>query len=107
MQRHYSNPSSESTLALGVLGRLMRAFPARAVVGAAGEAEQQTGSTVVNTPRNETRPAQGLLGRIESWIWRLEQRENEAYLAEASGPTDLEARIRALDHLRARKHIPF
>ena len=38
-----------------------------------------------------------LFDRIDAWFWRLEQRELEARLAEATDIYDLEARIRAIE----------
>ena len=115
MQRHHSKLPSASSHALGVVGRLMRAFPARAVVDAGdvvdamqhpvAPAEKAAPAAVgpqLVTPRN-----QGLLGRLETWIWRQQQREREAYLAEATDIADLEARMRVLELRQLRHHRPF
>ena len=109
MQRHHSNPPSESTHALGVLGRLMRAFPARAVADFddLADATQQTQPTVANEHRTVAKPPRGLLARIESWVWRQQQRERETYLAEATDVADLEARMRVIDNRQARNQVPF
>ena len=109
MQRHHSNPPSASHHAIGVLGRLMRAFPARAVVDAGDvvDAMQQSAAPVAVGPQLVTPRHQGLLGRLETWIWRQQQREREAYLAEATDIADLEARMRVLELRQLRNHRPF
>ena len=38
----------------------------------------------------------GLLGRIERWVWKLEQRGVERYLASSQDVFELESRIRDL-----------
>lgn len=109
MQRHHSNLPSASSHALGVLGRLMRAFPARAVVdvGDVVDAAQHSATPVAVGPQLLTPRHQGLLGRLESWIWRQQQRDREAYLAEATDIADLEARMRVLEMRQLRHHRPF
>ena len=42
-------------------------------------------------------PRRGLFDRIENWLWTLQQRDVEAYLAKATDLHDLEARIRELE----------
>ena len=66
MQRHHSNLPSASSHALGVLGRLMRAFPARAVVdvGDVVDAAQHSATPVAVGPQLLTPRHQGLLGRL-------------------------------------------
>ena len=49
-------------------------------------------------PEGESQASKlGLLERIDHWLWRLEQREIEARLAEATDIYDLEVRIRELE----------
>jgi len=38
----------------------------------------------------------GLLGRLERWVWKLEQRGVERYLASSQDVFELESRIRDL-----------
>ena len=106
MSRHYSNTPSESTHAIGVLGRLMRAFPARAVaeVDEVVDLKPQATQPVASKPVESFSARGGLLARLESWIWRQQQREREAYLAEATDIADLEARMRVLEVRRLRNH---
>lgn len=48
-------------------------------------------------PREAPAPAPGLLDRLDTWFWRMEQRALEAQLAKSQDIYDLEARIRALE----------
>ena len=109
MQRHQSNPPSASNHAIGVLGRLMRAFPARAVADANDvvDALQQPKSAVARTPISTATGPQGVLARLEAWIWRQQQRDREAYLADATDIADLEARMRVLELRQIRNQRPF
>ncbi len=109
MQRHQSNPPSASTHAVGVLGRLMRAFPARAVAHAGDvvDALQQSKPAAVSAPVSTSTGPQGVLARLESWIWRQQQRDREAYLANATDIADLEARMRTLELRQIRNQRPF
>ena len=106
MQRHHRNPPSASSHAIGVLGRLMRAFPARAVADAGDIVDivQQPSTPVAAKPHFNPAGSVGLLGWLESWIWRQQQREREAYLAEATDIADLEARMRILEIRQLRHH---
>ena len=38
-----------------------------------------------------------LLDRLDSWIWRLRQRDEERYLAQSQNVIDLERRIREIE----------
>lgn len=109
MQRHHRNPLSATNHAVGVLGRLMRAFPARTVVDAdvAVDAVQQPAAVVRPLVQDNLSNRAGLLGRLESWIWRQQQRERESYLAEATDIADLEARMRVLEIRQLRNHSTF
>jgi len=42
-------------------------------------------------------PSAGLLDRLDHWFWQQEQRQREAYLAQASDIYDLERRMRQLE----------
>lgn len=42
-------------------------------------------------------PRPGLGERISQWLWRIQQREVESYLAQSSDVFELEARIRAVE----------
>ena len=42
-------------------------------------------------------PKRSLFDRIDAWFWRLEQRDLEARLAEATDIYDLEVRIRGIE----------
>ena len=42
-------------------------------------------------------PRQGLLDRLDRWLWRQQQKAHEAYLAGAQDVFDLERRIEAID----------
>ena len=44
-----------------------------------------------------TAPRQSWLQRIERWLWRLEQKRVEAYLARSVDLADLEMRLRRLE----------
>jgi len=109
MQRHHRNPPSATNHAVGVLGRLMRAFPARTVVDAdvVVDAAQQSRVPVAPQPQVGISARVGLLGRLESWIWRQQQRERESYLADATDIADLEARMRVLEIRQLRNHRTF
>ena len=48
-------------------------------------------------PAKPKAPAAGLLDRLDHWFWRQEQRQREAYLAQASDIYDLERRMRHLE----------
>ena len=59
----------------------------------AGSRNQATGQALkpAETPRA------GLLDRLDGWFWRQEQKQREAYLAQASDIFELERRMEALD----------
>ena len=109
MQRYQSKLPSASTHALGVLGRLMRAFPARAVAETeiVADAVQQSRPVVARKPISTSTGPQGLLTLIENWIWRQQQQERDRYLAAATDRADLEARMRVLEMREARDYRPF
>ncbi|MGE0312382.1 MAG: DUF3563 family protein [Lautropia sp.] len=89
---------SPSARAEGVLGRLMRAFPARVLV-----ADDVAPAAVAPAPVSRARPdatSTGLLARLDAWLWRLQQRETEAWLAQATDTADLESRMRSLERGR-------
>lgn len=103
------NLPSASSHAEGVLGRLMRAFPARSMaeVDEVVASKEQTATAAAPTVAQDANASRGFFARIENWIWRQQQREREAYLADATDIADLEARMRVLEHRKARLHTPF
>jgi Protein of unknown function (DUF3563) len=48
-------------------------------------------------PARTTAPSAGLFDRLDYWFWQQEQRQREAYLAQASDIYDLERRMRQLE----------
>jgi len=58
------------------------------------EHPESTGDAPEGEPRRTKR---GFFDRMDAWFWRLEQRELEARLAEATDIYDLEVRIRAIE----------
>ena len=49
-----------------------------------------------SSKRDEAR-RQSMLDRLDRWFWQQQQREQEAYLADAQDVFDLERRIEAID----------
>lgn len=49
------------------------------------------------TPEAPIAPRRGLLHRLERWFWAKQQRDLEAYLAQASDIHDLETRLRLIE----------
>lgn len=106
---------SASDRAEGVLGRLIRALPARSLpdaggVDAAGApvatgAARSAGSApgAVDTLPFE----QGLFARVERWLWAQRQRDTEAYLARSVDMCDLESRMRELDRHADKAYFTF
>lgn len=52
----------------------------------------------------EGAPRRSLLERLERWVWANQQRDLEAYLAQASDIHDLEARIRMIERRGLHAH---
>ncbi len=77
----------------GVLGRLIRAFPARVLAAddVIAPAPQRT-----HAPARDASRA-GLLARFDAWLWRMQQRETDAWLGQAKDTADLEFRMRTLE----------
>ena len=50
-----------------------------------------------NVRRGMARVARNWLDRLDHWLWALQQRDVEAYLAKAIDVYDLEARVRMLE----------
>ena len=78
------------TLDLGIFALLARAF-----APPLARTERSTGSDSVETEPATPRP--GLLDRLDTWCWRMEQRALERHLAKAQDINDLEARMRDLE----------
>jgi hypothetical protein len=101
--------SVQSSYPEGILGRLIRAFPARTLAEADAEVTptfvSQTTPVAASLQQNPVR--RSWVERFDNWLWRLEQREREAYLAGAGDVTELEARMRALEYRRSRSGYPI
>ncbi len=103
-------PIHPSSYPEGVLGRLMRAFPARTL----SEADAQdpierapAADASVAAERREPATPKAFLARLDAWLWRRQQQEREAYLSGASDVTELEARMRQLEARRSRSGQPI
>lgn len=94
VDKFHPTPSA-STRTEGVLGRLMRAFPARVLV-----AEDLSADPIAPVSRSaaaSAAPRPSLLGRLDAWLWRQQQRETEAWLGQAKDASELEQRMRLLE----------
>jgi uncharacterized protein DUF3563 len=49
------------------------------------------------TPMRDATDERGLFERLDQWLWKMHQRDIEAYLARSADIYDLEARQRALN----------
>ena len=78
------------TLDLGIFTLLARAF-APPLARMERSARTHAGTAEAAAPRP------GLLDRLDTWCWRIEQRAVERHLAKARDIYDLEARIRDLE----------
>lgn len=101
--------SIQSSYPEGILGRLIRAFPARTLVEADAEVTPSfvSEATLDAASVQHGAAGRGWIERLDNWLWRLEQREREAYLAGAGDVTELEARMRALEYRRSRSGYPI
>lgn len=69
-----------------------------AVIGRFGSGSPKRPSrNRANRAGRESVRRQGLLDRLDRWFWRQQQKEQEAYLADARDVFDLERRIEAID----------
>ena len=84
---------SPSTRVEGLLGRLMRAFPARVLAAQ----DLAVGERILTAPATIVPPKAGLLARVDAWLWRLQQRETEAWLGQSKDASELEYRMRTLE----------
>ena len=74
--------------------------------GEGGNRRQASKETVADRPPHwpeavvpaiERSPKQHWLDRLDGWLWRIHQRDREAYLAGAQDVFELERRMRAYD----------
>ncbi len=101
--------ATESSSPEGLLGRLIRAFPARSMAEADAEVavDLRPNDTAIVPAERQAPVNRSWFERFDNWLWRLEQREREAYLADAGDITELEARMRTLEHRRSRSGYPL
>jgi hypothetical protein len=78
------------TLGLGIFALMARALTPAWVQT---EKHQRSDAAPIAAPA----PRPGLLDRLDTWFWRIEQRALEAHLSKAVDVYDLEARIRDLE----------
>jgi Protein of unknown function (DUF3563) len=108
---------SPTNLTEGVLGRLVRALPARALPEPADRTDAVASdpaalatvpSTVPSTTAEPFYPLEyGLFAQIENWLWTWRQRDTERYLSQARDLCDLESRMRDLDRHHDRPYYTF
>jgi hypothetical protein len=94
----------------GVLGRLMRAFPARTLSEAdALEAVVPAPATVtgVVVEQRKSPIPDGLVARLDAWLWRRHRHEREAYLSGARAVAEIEARMRRFEPPRPASGDPI
>lgn len=85
----------DDTPGLGLFTLLATAFAPP--LGGASVAAPRAGAETA--PEEIESTSNGLLDRLDTWFWRMEQRAVERYLAKSQDVYDLEVRIRDLERM--------